>query len=177
MQINNSHKIFFPDDKTEKKIIILIDCFLNSAELLSKFSEVPHFFIDKSGEAFHVVDIDTPLYVNGVPFEGCKNAIFIALSNRGGVYENGEGYCDFFGKEIPKNEVFDKDWRGHRFWDSYTDSQIKTLKNILSLFIKEDESLLGGEGSKVFSRSDFNDLSFDINPSLYLKMDKHVFID
>jgi N-acetyl-anhydromuramyl-L-alanine amidase AmpD len=63
-----------------------------------------------------------------------KPSIAIELCNYGYLtIENGK-YCNYVGKEISDVMILEKDFKGHRAYENYTDAQIDSLRELLVLW-------------------------------------------
>ena len=142
---------------------------------------LPNYVISKEGELFKVIN---PEHYS--KFMGEKdidsNAIIIALENLGWFKKNPleECYVNWLG-DIYKKEVFEKKWRDHIFWDTYTEKQMNSVTElVLSLCekFKIQKKVIGHnvrqEGVEKFngivSKSNFNFVNKDVNPSFDFKL-------
>lgn len=66
-----------------------------------------------------------------------RNSIGIEIDCWGGVTKSGSNYINAYGKPISKTlEVIECNWRGYKYFQKYSEAQIKTLEELLPEFMK-----------------------------------------
>ena len=95
-----------------------------------KYTKVPHYLIRKDGRVFQLLDPEN--YSNYLKdYNNQKQTIVIALENLGWLKKNplNASYINWIGN-IYSEGVYERKWRGHFFWDPYTDSQMDSLQQL-----------------------------------------------
>ena len=95
-----------------------------------KYTKVPHYLIRKDGRVFQLLDPEN--YSNYLKdYNNQKQTIVIALENLGWLKKNplNASYINWIGN-IYSEGVYERKWRGHFFWDPYTDSQMESLQEL-----------------------------------------------
>ena len=95
-----------------------------------KYLKTPHYLIRKDGRVFQLMDPELySEYLKG--YKNKKQTIVITLENLGWLKKNplNASYINWIGN-IYNQEVYERKWRGHFFWDPYTDAQMETLKSL-----------------------------------------------
>ena len=95
-----------------------------------EYTKVPHYLIRKDGRVFQLLD---PEFYSDF-FDKNKNhkqSIVISLENLGWLKKNplNATYINWIGN-IYKESVYERKWRGHIFWDPYTDAQMESVQNL-----------------------------------------------
>ena len=127
-----------------KKQIVLTHTSRNVSDYISslknryngKYDKTPHFIIQKDGRVFQM--IDPSLYSNILDSEQQnKHSIVICLENLGWLKKNplNPSYVNWIG-DIYKEGIYERKWRGHFFWEPYTNEQMESLVE-LSLYLCE----------------------------------------
>lgn len=142
---------------------------------------IPNYVITKKGEVYKLIQDNQ--YSNFLSNESIdKNCINIVLENYGWLKKNplDNTYVNFIG-DIYKEEVFEKKWRDHLFWDKYQEIQVESLskliieicnkqkikKESIGTNVRNDEAL---KFEGVVSKSNFDYIYKDINPSFDFKL-------
>jgi len=143
---------------------------------------LPNYVINRDGEVFQIIKPNTySNFMDDVRVN--KNSIIIALENLGWLEKNPieNTYLNWIG-DIYKKEVFERKWRDKFYWQKY--DQIEQIESLANLIIKLCEEFdipkvctetnvyqNGIENFKgVVSKSSFNILYKDINPSFDFKL-------
>ncbi len=127
-----------------KKQIVLTHTSRNVTDYISslkyryngKYDKIPHFIIQNDGRVFQM--IDPSLYSNILDSEQQnKHSIVICLENLGWLKKNplNPSYVNWIG-DIYKEGIYERKWRGHFFWEPYTNEQMESLVE-LSLYLCE----------------------------------------
>jgi len=167
-----------------KKQIVLTHTSRNVSDYISslknryngKYDKTPHFIIQKDGRVFQM--IDPSFYSNILDSEQQnKTSIVICLENLGWLKKNplNSSYVNWIG-DIYKEGIYERKWRGHFFWEPYTDAQMESLLE-LSLYLCEMFSVAPtciGHNVKldgiekfegIVTRSNFTTESTDLSPA------------
>lgn len=167
-----------------KKQIVLTHTSRNVSDYISslkyryngKYDKTPHFIIQKDGRVFQM--IDPSLYSNILDSDQQnKTSIVICLENLGWLKKNplNSSYVNWIG-DIYKEGIYERKWRGHFFWEPYTNEQMESLVE-LSLYLCEmfsiPPSCIGHnvklDGIEKFegivTRSNFTTDSTDLSPA------------
>jgi N-acetyl-anhydromuramyl-L-alanine amidase AmpD len=95
------------------------------------YKKVPHYLIRKDGRVFQLLDPET--YSDYLKdYNNQKQTIVITLENLGWLKKNplNASYINWIGN-IYSEGVYERKWRGHFFWDPYTDSQMESLQKLV----------------------------------------------
>ena len=95
-----------------------------------KYTKVPHYLIRKDGRVFQLIDPET--YSDYLKeYNNQKQTIVITMENLGWLKKNplNASYINWIGN-IYSEGVYERKWRGHFFWDPYTDSQMESLQEL-----------------------------------------------
>jgi len=172
-----------------KKQIVLCNTFREIEEYLislnfrynGKYDKIPHFIISKKGEI--VQNINQNILTNIFKEDSLnKEKIFISFENLGWLVK--KPFSDQFinwKDDIYTGDVFNKKWRNYNYWDIYTTEQIKSASllciklmeefDIDKKFIGHNTKVQGIENfSGVVSKSNFNEVYTDLNPSFNFKL-------
>jgi hypothetical protein len=172
-----------------KKQIVLCNTFREIEEYLislnfrynGKYDKIPHFIISKKGEI--VQNINQNILTNIFKEDSLnKEKIFISFENLGWLVK--KPFSDQFinwKDDIYTGDVFNKKWRNYNYWDTYTTEQIKSASllciklmeefDIDKKFIGHNTKVQGIENfSGVVSKSNFNEVYTDLNPSFNFKL-------
>ena len=60
-----------------------------------------------------------------------SKSIAIELCNWGFLTKKGSRYYSYANAEVPKDQVIEVNYRGYKYWQSYTDAQLVSLKQLL----------------------------------------------
>lgn len=134
-------KDFKPTGKNKrKKQILLTHTSRNIRDYISSLKyrynggnqKLPHYVISRQGEIFQIIPPDTySKYLEVASYN--KQSIIISLENLGWLKKNPltQGYINWIGN-IYKDEVYERKWRGHFFWQPYTEQQMSSLSSLIS---------------------------------------------
>jgi N-acetyl-anhydromuramyl-L-alanine amidase AmpD len=95
-----------------------------------KYTRVPHYLITKDGQVLEFLSPDT--YSNYFSeYDNSREVIIVALENLGWLKKNplNASYINWIGN-IYNQEPYERKWRGHFFWDPYTDEQIQSSQQL-----------------------------------------------
>lgn len=175
--------------KTKKTQIFLFDTQRRLEDYLNKlkyrknggYTDIPHFVIGKNGIIHNIYDTD--FYSNTFNKKSIdKKLIKIGLENLGWLNKNTiTGILNNWIGDPYRQEPHIKSWRGHVFWDKYTDEQMSTLSDLCNELCEKHEikkqsintqgyfkSAHNFEG--IICKSNFSDIYTDINPSFNFKI-------
>jgi len=91
----------------------------------------PNYIIDREGNVINIIPPDT--YSKYLEIESFnKNIITICLENLGWLRKNplSGAYVNWIGN-IYNEGIIERKWRGHFFWQPYTDKQLKSLGELI----------------------------------------------
>jgi hypothetical protein len=98
--------------------------YLNGIKL-RKSIKIPNYTIDRDGNVYNHFIADNYSFV--VPYE---KTITIFLENDGWLVKRKKYFYNWIG-ELYKGDVHEQEWRGHNYWATYKDSQVKSLKDLI----------------------------------------------
>lgn len=170
--------------KTKKKQILLYDTQRRFEDFIKKikyrkngnYEDVPHFVVTKFGAVYQLFDTThhSKTFNN---HDIDKPIIKIAIENLGWLNKNTiNGVLNNWIGDPYRAEPYIKGWRGHFFWDTYTDEQMTTLSKLCGMLCEEHnipKQTIGSSGFLetpynfvgVLSKSNFSNIYTDINPS------------
>lgn len=99
--------------------------FLESVKI-RKTIKVPNYTIGKNGEVYNHFTPDN--YSLVVPND---KTVSIFLENDGWLIKRGRYYYNWIG-DLYKGDVVNLEWRGYKYWASYDDAQIESLKSLIN---------------------------------------------
>lgn len=140
------------------------------------FDDIPHFIVSKTGTIHKV--FDTKYYSNTFndPIAD-KKFIKIAIENLGWLNKNTiNGFLHNWINDPYRTEPYIKNWRGHYFWDKYSDEQMKSVADLCFNLCIENEIIYQTVPSPgyieniskfngIVCKSNFLSIYTDINPS------------
>ena len=134
-------KEFKPVGKSrKKKQILLTHTSRNIQDYISslknryngEYKKLPNYVISRKGDIIQIIPSDTySKYLKVASYN--KQSIIISLENLGWLRKNQltDGYINWIGN-IYKDKVYERKWRGHFFWQPYTDEQMTSLSNLIN---------------------------------------------
>jgi len=87
--------------------------------------------------AYHLGLKESTFQKFNLPYKSLdKNSIGVEICNWGQLTKKGEKFYNYVNKEVPLSQVteLDKPFRGYKYFHSYTDAQIQSLKELLLLW-------------------------------------------
>ena len=122
-----------------KKQILLVHTSRHASDYITslrnrlngEYLRIPHYLIRKDGRVFQLLDPET--YSDYLKdYNNQKQTIVITLENLGWLKKNplNASYINWIGN-IYSEGVYERKWRGHFFWDPYTDSQMESLQKLV----------------------------------------------
>lgn len=151
-----------------------------------KYDKIPHFIIKKDGEILQLLNLN--VYSNCLEIDQAnKSSIVICLENYGWLKKNplNSSYVNWIG-DIYKEGIYERKWRGHYFWEPYTEIQMESLKQ-LTLHLCEENGIPTtciGHNVKVdgierfegiVTRSNYTTDSTDLSPAFDFDEYKKIF--
>lgn len=137
--------------------------------------EISHYTISRDGKIYKHLDLDTSVCLKDVEFD--ESIILISIESNTKLHKKGDKYLDDLKNEIPENEVFEKTWRGAKFWRKYDERQYQPLKEVIDYIcnysnitkeITTDNIFIDNETMNykgVYSYSNFDKTTLGLNPS------------
>jgi len=92
---------------------------------------LPNYIIDREGNIMNIIPPETySKYLDMGPSD--KNVITICLENLGWLRKNPlyGGYVNWIGN-IYNEGIYERKWRGHFFWQPYTEKQLDSLGSLI----------------------------------------------
>lgn len=145
-----------------------------------KYDDIPHYIISKNGDIYSLYDTEYYSTTFG-DLKIDRRIIKIAIENLGWLNKNTvNGMLSNWIGDPCRTDPYIRNWRGHFFWDKYTEEQFETLgklctelcetHNINKLIVPsqgyfESASKFNG----VVCKSNYSDIYTDINPSFKFK--------
>ncbi|NDB80789.1 N-acetylmuramoyl-L-alanine amidase, partial [archaeon] len=99
--------------------------------LNGEYTYFPHFIIDREGVIYQLMDTNSYSEYMDVSSVN-KNSVIISLENLGWLRKNPltSYYVNWIG-EIHKERIYERKWRGHHFWQPYSEKQYKALSELV----------------------------------------------
>ena len=174
--------------KSKKNQIFIFDTQRKFKNYVSKlvhryngtYDEIPHFIIDKLGNVYQLFNTEhsSRMFDNK---KIDKQQIKIAIENLGWLNKNSIGgfYSNWIG-DTYAGDPYVKEWRGYYYWDQYTDSQLKSLSELVKQLCVDNEipqNVVESQGffinainfNGIVCKSNFSDIYNNINPSFNFK--------
>jgi N-acetyl-anhydromuramyl-L-alanine amidase AmpD len=141
-----------------------------------KNKKLPHYIIDRNGRILNIIPPNTySEFFDNKKLN--KNSIIINLENLGWLRKNPltNGFINWIGNTYSDN-VVEKKWRGHFFWQPYTERQVEALSELV-IYLCNDfnipKSCIGHNVkvdkienyNGVFTKSNYDKESTDLNPA------------
>lgn len=181
--VDNLGEIDIVKRKTNKKQILLFDTKRKVNHYISKlkyrkitnYNEVPHYIIDKNGIIYEIFKPEyySKLFDNDVD----KKQIKIALENLSWLMINplNGTNINWIGDKT-RLKPYIKRWKGHYYWDNYTDAQMDSLQKLTEQLTEKfnipnrkfgtnNYFAMASDFEGILYKSNFSDIYMDINPS------------
>lgn len=185
----NGKKFNIVRKKSKKSQIFLFDTQRKTDDYLMKlvhrkngqYDDIPHFVITKTGIIYKIFN---PIYFSNT-FENEKvdrKFIKIAIENLGWLKKNTiTGIYNNWIDDPFRADPFIKSWRGHFYWDRYTDEQLDSVVKLCSMLCSEHKipyQTVPSQGyiqnltqfKGIVCKSNFQSIYTDINPSFDFKI-------
>lgn len=161
-----------------RKLMRHFDAWLNRRN--GKYKKTSAFTIDKDGSIYQHYDPKYYSDFTGVEQDKCN--ISIILVNGGWLKLNEMNvYVDWLGHIYSRStEVFEKNWRGYKYWFNYTEEQLNSLKNLINSLCEQfgienkvvdhnvyDENIDIFKG--ITFRSNYSRLLTDVSPAFKIE--------
>ena len=145
---------------------------------------VPHYIISRNGDIFNIIPPST--YSDFMDEKSVnKKVIVIALENLGWLRKNplDKSFINWIGEKF-SGDVFERKWRGHFFWQPYTEEQINKVSELTNMLCEEFDIPKKSVGHNVIldnierfrgivTQSNYDKFSTHLNPSF----DFNIFIN
>jgi hypothetical protein len=140
------------------------------------YNDIPHFVVTKMGVVYQTLDTDKSSTTFDDPKKD-KKIIKIALENLGWLSKNTiTGVLYNWIGDPYRSEPHIRNWRGHYFWDKYTDLQIESLSKLCKIICEKNDIPFQSVPSQgylenvsnfrgIVCKSNFSNIYTDINPS------------
>jgi N-acetyl-anhydromuramyl-L-alanine amidase AmpD len=141
---------------------------------------IPHYFISREGDVYSIIPPDT--YAKFFDKDSLnKNTIVICLENLGWLRKNplSNTYVNWIG-DIYSQEIVEKKWRNHFFWQPYTEIQVSKLSELVDelcdifdipkTFVGHNVKVSGIEKFEgIVSKSNYEVDYTDLSPAFYFE--------
>lgn len=184
VEILDNKNLNFKKTKAKKTQILLCDTHRRIVDYIhmikyrknGNYDDIPHYIINKMGDIYQILnDNDYSITFNNSKID--KKIIKISLENLGWLNKNTmNGMLANWIGDPYRNDPYIKNWRGHFFWDKYTDAQMESL-NLLCIELCDKHGIkkqvVPSHGyfenaykfNGVVCKSNYSDIYTDINPS------------
>lgn len=145
------------------------------------YDDIPHFIISKMGDVYQILNTkDYSTTFGDINLD--RKIIKIAIENLGWLNKNTiNGMLTNWIGDPYRNDPHIRNWRGHFFWDKYSEEQINTLILLCDELCNKHQitkQIVPSQGyfenaSKfegVVCKSNYSDIYSDINPSFNFKI-------
>lgn len=146
--------------------------------------KLPHYIVDREGNIYNIIPPNTYSEYMDVGSHN-KRTIIITLENLGWLRKNPlkNNFINWIGEEY-KDEVHKRKWRGHYFWQPYTESQIDSAISLINDLCEEFDIPFNSIGHNVkvdkvenfngiVTHSNYDSECTDLNPAF----DFNIFIN
>ena len=155
-----------------------LDDFINKIKYRrnGKYDDVPHFIVSKLGVVYQLLDVN----YSSITFNNPKNdrkMIKVAIENLGWLNKNTiNGVLNNWIGDPYRGEPYIRNWRNYYFWDTYTETQLKSLSELCEDLCEEHKifkQVVPSQGylenasnfRGIVCKSNFSSIYTDINPS------------
>ena len=184
VEINNIEGFSPVGRNKRKKQIILTHTSRNFKDYVSSLKyryngnnkKLPHYIISREGTVYNIIPPETYSKYMDVASHN-KGAIIICLENLGWLRKNplNNNYVNWIGT-VYKDGIYERKWRGHHFWQPYTENQIESMLELINELCEEFDipKVSVGHNVKVDKVDKFNGIttksnydmeSTDLNPA------------
>lgn len=188
-EVFDKRNLNYKKTKAKKSQILLCDTHRRITDYMhmikyrrnGKYDEIPHFIINKMGDVYQILDTkDYSTTFGDIKLD--RKVIKIAIENLGWLNKNTmNGMLSNWIGDPYRNDPYIRNWRGHFFWDKYTDEQLNTINLLCNeLCDKHDieKQIVPSQGyfeqaskfNGVVCKSNYSDIYTDINPSFNFKI-------
>lgn len=188
VEILDNVRLNYKKSKVNKSQILLCDTHRRITDYIhmikyrrnGKYNDIPHYVISKMGDIYNLYD--TKFY--SVTFDDLKldrKIIKISIENLGWLNKNTmNGMLNNWIGDPYRNDPYIRNWRGHFFWDKYTDEQIEAINLLCNELCDKhgiEKQIVPSQGyleraskfNGVVCKSNYSDIYTDINPSFNFK--------
>jgi len=155
-----------------------LDDFINKIKYRrnGKYDDVPHFIVSKLGVVYQLLDVN----YSSITFNDPKNdrkMIKVAIENLGWLNKNTiNGVLNNWIGDPYRGEPYIRNWRNYYFWDTYTETQLKSVSELCEYLCEEYKifkQVVPSQGylenasnfRGIVCKSNFSSIYTDINPS------------
>ena len=189
VEVLNKVNLNYRKSKLKKSQILLCDTHRRITDYISmikyryngSYDDIPHYMVSKMGDIYQIYDTDYySVTFNDIKLD--RKIIKIAVENLGWANKNtmNGSLSNWIGDPI-RTEPYIKNWRGHYFWDKYTDEQTETVNNLCIELCEKygiEKEIVPSQGyferaskfNGVVCKSNYSDIYTDINPSFNFKI-------
>jgi N-acetyl-anhydromuramyl-L-alanine amidase AmpD len=99
--------------------------------------KIPHYLIDRDGNVYNLIPPNTYSEFLENSHQNRKS-IVINLENLGWLKKHplSINFVNWIGN-VHKEEIYERKWRGHFFWQPYTDKQMDSLSELVKILCNE----------------------------------------
>jgi len=189
VEVFDKRNLNYKKTKAKKSQILLCDTHRRITDYIhmikyrrnGKYDEIPHFIVNKMGDVYQILDTkDYSTTFGDMKLD--RKVIKIAIENLGWLNKNTmNGMLSNWIGDPYRNDPYIRNWRGHFFWDKYTDEQLNSINLLCNeLCDKHDieKQIVPSQGyfeqaskfNGVACKSNYSDIYTDINPSFNFKI-------
>lgn len=189
VEVLDNKKLNFKKSKAKKSQILLCDTHRRITDYIhmikyrknGKYDDIPHYVISKMGDVYQILnDKDYSTTFDDTNID--RKIIKIVIENLGWLNKNTmNGMLSNWIGDPHRTEPHIRNWRGHFFWDKYTDAQMESLNQLCTELCDRhgiEKRIVPSQGffenaSKfegVLCKSNYSDIYTDINPSFNFKI-------
>jgi N-acetyl-anhydromuramyl-L-alanine amidase AmpD len=189
VEVFDKKNLNYKKSKAKKSQILLCDTHRRITDYIhmikyrrnGKYDDIPHYIVTKMGDVYQIMDTKHYSTTFGDP-KLDRKVIKIAIENLGWLNKNTmNGMLNNWIGDPYRNDPHIRNWRGHFFWDKYTEEQIEAI-NQLCIELCEthdiEKQIVPSQGyfnqaskfNGVVCKSNYSDIYTDINPSFNFKI-------
>lgn len=182
-------KLNFKKSKAKKTQILLCDTHRRINDYVhmikyrnnGKYEDIPHYVINKMGDVFQILnDKDYSTTFGDTNID--RKIIKISIENLGWLNKNTmNGMLSNWIGDPYRLDPHIRNWRGHFFWDKYSESQMESLNLLCNELCEKHnikKQIVPSQGyfenapnfNGVLCKSNYSDIYTDINPSFNFKI-------
>jgi hypothetical protein len=141
-----------------------------------KYDDVPHFLVTKLGDIYQLYDTNHSSRTFG-DSKTDRKMVKVAIENLGWLNKNTiTGFLNNWIGDSYRSEPHIRNWRGHYFWDKYSDTQMESISELCDYICNKHEifkQVVPSQGflenvsnfKGIVCKSNFSNIYTDINPS------------
>lgn len=188
VEVFDKKNLKYKKTKVRKSQILLCDTHRRITDYIhmikyrrnGNYDDIPHYIVTKMGDVYQIMDTKHYSTTFGDP-KIDKKLIKIAIENLGWLNKNTmNGMLNNWIGDPYRNDPYIRNWRGHFFWDKYSEEQLDTINELCNTLCDThdiEKKIVPSQGyfkqasnfNGIVCKSNYSDIYTDINPSFNFK--------